>query len=273
MDQPAPALVLSAAAFVGACCSGATRRPASASSSGLPSAFDPIRFISTRTCWFSDRSACRDRSQERSQTVVLIGMRGAGKTTLGRGAAEALGFDFQDLDKTLEEDAGMTCRDFVAAHGWETFRSKELEVLTAALASRGSARSRDRVLACGGGVVENVHAMALLRAWRGGWVVWIDRPIDTIVAAFGGEGGRPWGGFDEVKLREMFARRKPLYGQACDHRLEVSCDATAATAQLTGWIRQSIDGQHGEPFGAVLSHYQALGLLLLCLRQQFSPNR
>lgn len=234
MIQPAPALVLSAAAFVGACCGGSRR------------------------------------------TVVLIGMRGVGKTTLGKGAAESLGFDFEDLDRTLEKDVGMTCRDFVAAHGWEAFRSKELEVLTASLSSRATSHFRGRVLACGGGVVESTHAMALLKAWRGGRIVWIDRPIDAIAAGFGGAGGRPWAGLDEVKLREMFARRKPLYEHACDHRLSVSanCDAAAATAELTGWIEQSTDGQHEEPSGTLVVPYcQALGLLLLCLRQQFSANR
>eukprot|EP01043_Picozoa_sp_COSAG02_P023789 COSAG02_NODE_1280_length_13477_cov_9.042906_8_plen_235_part_00 len=234
MNHPAPALVLSAAAFVGACCSGLPR------------------------------------------TVVLIGMRGVGKTTLGKGAAEALGFDFEDLDRTLEEDVGMTCRDFVAAHGWEAFRSKELEVLTASLSSRGSSHSRGRVLACGGGVVESAHTVALLRAWRGGKIVWIDRPIDAIATAFGEEGGRPWAGLDEAKLREIFARRKPLYEHTCDHQLSVSasCDTAAATVELTGWIEQSTDGQHEEPSGtSVMPYCQVLGLLLLCLRQQFSPNR
>lgn len=209
MNQPGrPALVLSAAALVGAaCCSGAVR-------GGAP-----------------------------SQPVILIGMRGAGKTTLGKGAAQALGLEFEDLDETLETHVGMTCREFVAAHGWTAFRSKELEVLAASLAPQSSAGCHNRMLACGGGVVESADAMALLRAWQGGTIVWIDRPIDAIIQAFGGDAGRPWGGLDEVKLREIFSRRKPLYEQACHHRFAVPacCDVAEAIAELCRWLRQSKD--------------------------------
>eukprot|EP01046_Picozoa_sp_COSAG06_P019861 COSAG06_NODE_1431_length_9481_cov_15.565611_7_plen_207_part_00 len=177
------------------------------------------------------------RGDQSRGTVVIIGMRGAGKSTLGRGAADALGLPFEDLDDTLEESVGLTCREFVAAHGWEAFRAKEREVLAAALAPRPAAHA-GRVLACGGGVVESAAAMQLLSEWRGGVVVWIDRPIDAIVAAFGGPTGRPWGTMDEQKLREMFARRKPLYELACDEVFTVpgSSSAAEATAALSAWL-------------------------------------
>ena len=134
----------------------------------------------------------------------------------------------------------MTCREFVAMHGWAAFRSREFQVLAGSLTTRRT--SGFRVLACGGGVVESRRAMALLRGWQAGMVVWIDRPINAIVGAFGADAGRPWGDFDEAKLRDMFARRQPLYEKACDKRFAVpSCNVAEATTELSGWLRKSME--------------------------------
>jgi shikimate kinase len=167
--------------------------------------------------------------------IVLVGMRGAGKTTLGRGVAAAMGLPFEDLDATFEATVGVSCREFVAAHGWPAFRAKELEILIAAAAGTGDAA----VLAAGGGVVENAAAMVLLRAWAGATVVWVDRSIVSIVRSFGeGSGQRPWNGMHEQKLREMFATRSPLYAAVCARRYVVPEGSTPeeAVGDFKTWL-------------------------------------
>merc|ERR1712061_980706 len=68
------------------------------------------------------------------EVLVLIGMRGAGKTTLARAAARSLGKQCIDLDDELEKEIGMSVRDFVAKEGWEEFRRREVRVLERFLA-------------------------------------------------------------------------------------------------------------------------------------------
>lgn len=65
-------------------------------------------------------------------SVVIIGMRGSGKTTSGKKLAEALGFKFYDVDHVFEESKKMTVKEFVASEGgsWPEFRRLEAEILT-----------------------------------------------------------------------------------------------------------------------------------------------
>ena len=125
---------------------------------------------------------------------------------------------------------------FVSTHGWEAFRSQELITLRTALAPA----TGGRILACGGGVVETPDAVAILEEWRegGGCVVWLDRPIDDIVAEFGEGGGRVYpAGMDEEKLRSTFAARQPLYRACCSHAFAVPQAAVAeSVAALAAWL-------------------------------------
>lgn len=80
------------------------------------------------------------------KSIILIGMRGAGKTTTGRLVAEVLGWQFADLDDTLEEDAGRSIPDIIKESGWEGFRYQELALLKKMLRENGEGH----VFACGG---------------------------------------------------------------------------------------------------------------------------
>ncbi|PWN51567.1 P-loop containing nucleoside triphosphate hydrolase protein, partial [Violaceomyces palustris] len=91
-------------------------------------------------------------------TIVLIGMRGVGKTTLGLIASTALGRRFVDLDSVLENATGMSVSAFVADNGWPAFREKEAQILSASL----QRLPFDAVIACGGGVVESSECRRLL---------------------------------------------------------------------------------------------------------------
>ena len=88
--------------------------------------------------------------------VVLTGLRGTGKSTLGRALARRLGYGFRDTDQDIVRRTGMSINDVVAQHGWDHFRTLERQVVTDA------ARLRKHVIAAGGGALideDNAHSL------------------------------------------------------------------------------------------------------------------
>src|SRR6187549_2614887 len=83
--------------------------------------------------------------------IVLVGMMGAGKTTVGRRLATRLGRHFVDSDEEVEKAAGMTIEDIFAAHGEADFRAGEVRVIARLL------KERDLVLGTGGGAFMNAE--------------------------------------------------------------------------------------------------------------------
>src|SRR5262245_61412124 len=107
-----------------------------------------------------------------SSLIVLIGLRGTGKTTIGQLLAKKLQLPFCDADTELEARAGRTIRDIFASAGENHFRDLEVEVLQDLL-DRGPA-----VIATGGGVVLREKNRKLLRATSK--VVWLTADIETL---------------------------------------------------------------------------------------------
>ena len=112
------------------------------------------------------------------KSITLVGMRGSGKTHMGRAAAARLGWAFVDLDDELETQEGMKCSAIVEAHGWSGFREREEGVLRRVLA----ACPERHVIACGGGIVETPSARnALTMLAERGWpVIHIRRSLADI---------------------------------------------------------------------------------------------
>eukprot|EP00927_Polykrikos_kofoidii_P039617 TRINITY_DN33973_c0_g1_i1.p1 TRINITY_DN33973_c0_g1~~TRINITY_DN33973_c0_g1_i1.p1 ORF type:complete len:733 (-),score=107.77 TRINITY_DN33973_c0_g1_i1:67-2265(-) len=142
-----------------------------------------------------------------SRSLVIIGMRGAGKTWLGGCAASALGWRFVDLDQHFEAAVGQNISSFVATEGWAAFRQKELDTLKQVLRE-----FPDRtVVSCGGGIVETPAALAVLDAWHP--VVHIMTTIGNIEAVLAKNGSR-------ANLGEppsvTWERRQPLYDRCSD---------------------------------------------------------
>lgn len=97
--------------------------------------------------------------------LILIGMMGCGKSTVGRLAAEKLGLAFADTDERIERASGRTIPEIFASEGEEGFRARELDV------SRALAREGGLVIACGGGLPTRAEAIAALKT--SGVVFWL----------------------------------------------------------------------------------------------------
>lgn len=113
------------------------------------------------------------------KTIVVIGMRGAGKSSMGRWVASSLGLKFKDMDDYMEEKLGITIPELIKRDGWEGFRQEELQCLDEFLRDK----PRGYVAACGGGIVETPAARDILKDWmaKDRLVLHVHRNITDIV--------------------------------------------------------------------------------------------
>jgi shikimate kinase len=164
--------------------------------------------------------------------LSLVGLPGAGKTTLGRQLAAHFNRPFLDLDIAIEARTGRSVREIFAADGEAEFRNVESAVLREALSYAGP----PLVLATGGGTPCFHDNMALLN--RVGPTLWLDVPVDVLAARLPPEevAKRPLmaaAGGAEAWLRETLAARMKFYAQA-RLRCSLACTLPAVVAQLAG---------------------------------------
>jgi shikimate kinase / 3-dehydroquinate synthase len=137
--------------------------------------------------------------------VVLIGFMGAGKTTLGEGAARLLGRPFVDLDRELEHETGSLVQELFAERGEAEFRELEEELAVEALADTVPA-----VVALGGGAVTSERVRESLT--DAALTVWLRVQIDEAWRRAAGP-ERPLAR-DETAFRRLYEQREPLYEAA-----------------------------------------------------------
>ncbi|KAJ2796474.1 3-dehydroquinate dehydratase (3-dehydroquinase), partial [Coemansia guatemalensis] len=153
-----------------------------------------------------------DTTKAQGLSVVVIGMRGVGKTTLGQAAARELGLKFVDLDDLLEQDVGQTIPEIINRSGWPTFREHETRVLAGAL---NGDLSRGAVIACGGGVVESETNRALLKAYAGP-VICLTPNMQHVAEYLSHDKLRPAYAITS-DIHDVYGRRLPLYAESCDY--------------------------------------------------------
>lgn len=143
------------------------------------------------------------------RSVVLVGMMGAGKTSIGRRLATRLGLPFIDADVEIEAAAGMSIPEIFSEYGEPYFRAGEARVIMRLL------RSGPQVLATGGGAF--MDAQTRERISTHGISVWLKADLDTLLRRVKRRavGDRPMLKSDPGEaLKELMAKRYPLYEQA-----------------------------------------------------------
>jgi shikimate kinase len=141
------------------------------------------------------------------ERLVLIGMMGAGKTTVGRMVAEQLGWRYLDSDEQVMAATGQTVAELFAERGEAAFRAEEARVLAEALSGPDPV-----VVAAAGGVVLAPHNRALLA--RSGTVVWLRADPATLAGRVGSGTHRPLLGDDPPSaLAALDAARRPFYSE------------------------------------------------------------
>ena len=142
--------------------------------------------------------------------IFLIGPMGAGKSTIGRRLAAALDKVFVDADHALEERTGVQIPLIFELEGEAGFRKRESEMLARLVVREGI------VLATGGGVVLSAQNRAHLA--EHGFVIYLDAPIDLLVARVARDRHRPLMQTADPKatMREIMRAREPLYRESAD---------------------------------------------------------
>ncbi|MDA1195563.1 MAG: AAA family ATPase, partial [Planctomycetota bacterium] len=166
--------------------------------------------------------------------LVLVGPRGAGKTTVGRAVAERLGRPFVDLDAEVQRVSGRTPAAWIAEEGWAAFRAMEAILLERALARPGA------VLATGGGVVTEAINVARLLASQA-VIVYLDAsPAVTVARVELDPAPRPrLPGADDLAAEARLAQesRGPLWTRVARKRVDADAPlATVVAAVVQAWL-------------------------------------
>ncbi len=164
--------------------------------------------------------------------IALLGLRGAGKTTVGRRLARRLRVPFVELDRRTEEAAGLSLAEIFALHGEAYYRRLERETLERVLAEQ-----RPLVLATGGGVVTSPETYDLLR--RRTLTVWLRAtPSEHWNRVVQQGDRRPMADNPQAmaELRRLLAAREPLYAEAA-HTVDTSrLDADSVVQALEALV-------------------------------------
>lgn len=142
------------------------------------------------------------------RSLVLVGMMGAGKSSIGRKLAQRLNLPFVDADAEIERAAGMSISDIFAKHGEPYFRAGEARVIARLL------EGGPQVLATGGGAFMHPQSREAIRAK--GISVWLKAEYDVLMKRIKRRGDRPMLKTQDPgeTLRRLMQERDPVYAEA-----------------------------------------------------------
>jgi len=160
--------------------------------------------------------------RKKMENIVLIGMPGCGKSTIGQIVADTTGKTLVDIDAEIERTSQMTIPDIFAKHGEESFRTLETQTLAVFGQKSGL------VIATGGGCVTREENYSHLH--QNGTIYWLQRDINELPTDV-----RPLS--QTGKLNEMYIKRKPMYTRFSDAVILNNDDPGKAAAEIAkGWL-------------------------------------
>jgi shikimate kinase len=143
-----------------------------------------------------------------SRSIILVGMMGAGKSSIGRRLGLALDLPFNDADLEIEKAAGMTIEEIFRVHGEPYFRDGEERVIKRLL------QGGPQILATGGGAV--ISAQTRARIAKCGVSIWLNAPLDLLLNRVSRRDNRPLlkTGDPHCVLARLLSERQPYYAEA-----------------------------------------------------------
>ena len=192
--------------------------------------------------------------------IVLIGMRGSGKTTVGKILARKLGRKLVEMDELIVQRAGLTIPEIVKKYGWEKFRELEEEITS-------EVAELDNIInASSGGVVTRERNVQALK--KNGLLVWLQASADTMLKRTGEDSRRPLlvARTPREDMEITLAEREPLYQKAADLAIDTENKTPEEVAKAIIKLLTKICCLIGDPIEHSLSPlihnagYQALGM-------------
>lgn len=178
------------------------------------------------------------------QTIVLVGLMGAGKSCIGRRLASVLGIPFTDADAEIEAAAGCSVADIFEHHGEAAFRDGERRVIARLL------RGPPHVLATGGGSFMDPAIRAAIKA--AGISIWLRADLDLLVRRTSRRNTRPLlrTGDPRAILESLMAERYPVYAEA-----DIAVDSQDGPPEVTvERVVQALEAYLGRETGSESAH-------------------
>ena len=164
----------------------------------------------------------------RADKIYLVGFMAAGKTTLARALAKRLDWQAVDIDELIEQREHLSVAEVFARHGEPYFRAVERAVLADQL------RPRHLVVATGGGTFADPSNRAAING--DGVSVWLDVPIDRVIARMPTDGRRPLAA-DRAEFERLYHARREAYHQAHVRLDAARASVDALVEQLMDWLQ------------------------------------
>jgi shikimate kinase len=170
-------------------------------------------------------------------SIILIGYRATGKSTMGTRLAQALGFSFIDTDQAIEQQEGQCIRDIVQQHNWDYFRQKEKETLLK------FSTEKNHVIATGGGAV--LHQDIWPEIKQNNLVIWLQADIETICTRLANdtisESQRPslTGADIQQEVADVLTARTPLYKKSSNLTLDAAQTVEDNISSVLHYLEQS----------------------------------
>jgi shikimate kinase len=177
-----------------------------------------------------------------ARSLVLVGLMGAGKSTVGRRLAQKLGLPIRDADHEIEAAAGMSIPDIFSIHGEEHFRDGERRVIARLL------QEGPMVLATGGGAFMNEETRARIAEY--GISIWLRADLDVLMRRVRKRATRPLlqNPDPEGTMRQLMKIRHPVYALADltvdSHEAPHDRVVLDVIETLTGWLEQNGSSRH-----------------------------
>lgn len=160
----------------------------------------------------------RTYQKKHLQNIVLIGMPGCGKTTIGRLLAERLRRTFVDTDERIEQETSQTPARIIEEEGEEAFREVESRMIAHITKKPG------QVVATGGGSITRESSREAMK--QNGYIIYLARAIEKLETD-----GRPLSSGPDA-LQGLYEARHPIYSSLCDLQIEVQDKAEDNVAMI-----------------------------------------